>query len=103
MPKLHATVANPSNDTRAKRGVAELGRYVVCDPAVCHGKPTIRGTRVLVADVLAQVEAGLSPDEICRQWYGWLVPEAVAEAVGLARTHFLDATSRRRTPRPQAA
>ena len=29
-----------------------MGRYIVTDPEICHGKPTFRGTRVLVADVL---------------------------------------------------
>ena len=29
-----------------------LGRYVVADPKICHGQPTFRGTRILVADVL---------------------------------------------------
>ena len=26
-----------------------LGRYIVADPYICHGKPTFRGTRILVA------------------------------------------------------
>jgi uncharacterized protein (DUF433 family) len=29
-----------------------LGRYIVVDPAIGHGKPTFRGTRIFVADVL---------------------------------------------------
>jgi uncharacterized protein (DUF433 family) len=37
-----------------------LGRYIVADPAICHGKPTFRETRILVADVLDQVAAGLA-------------------------------------------
>src|SRR5713101_345506 len=32
-----------------------MGRHIVTDPRVCHGKPTFRGTRVLVSDVLEQV------------------------------------------------
>jgi uncharacterized protein (DUF433 family) len=32
-----------------------LGRYIIADPEICHGKPTFRGTRVLVADVLEQL------------------------------------------------
>ncbi|MCK5109377.1 MAG: DUF433 domain-containing protein [Methanosarcinales archaeon] len=34
-----------------------LGRYIVADPAICHGGPTFRGTRILVADVLEQLKA----------------------------------------------
>jgi Protein of unknown function (DUF433) len=29
-----------------------LGRYIVADPRICHGKPTFRGTRVMVWQVL---------------------------------------------------
>ena len=37
-----------------------LGRYIVADPAICHGEPTFRGTRILVEDVLEQVESGMA-------------------------------------------
>jgi len=40
----------------------ELSRYIVADPAICHGNRTFKGTRVFVADVLADVERGLSWD-----------------------------------------
>jgi hypothetical protein len=33
-------------------------RHIVADPAFSHGKPTFRGTRILVADVLKQVASG---------------------------------------------
>ena len=29
-----------------------MGRHIVTHPKICHGKPTFRGTRVLVSDVL---------------------------------------------------
>src|SRR6266478_3822616 len=31
------------------------GRYIVSDPKICHGQPTFRGTRILVADVLERL------------------------------------------------
>ena len=62
-----------------------LGRYVVVDPKVCHGKPTFRGTRVLVSDVLEQVAAGLDWDAIAQEWRGAVSRAAIAEAVLLAR------------------
>ena len=34
------------------------------DPAVCHGRPVIRGTRVLVTVVLDALAAGLTAAEI---------------------------------------
>lgn len=29
-----------------------IGRYVITDRKICHGKPTFRGTRIMVSDVL---------------------------------------------------
>jgi len=37
-----------------------LGRYVVADPHICHGRPTFRGTCIFVADVLEQVASGMA-------------------------------------------
>ena len=41
-----------------------LGRYIVADPTICHGEPTFRGTRIMVADVLEQVESGMTYEAI---------------------------------------
>ena len=40
-----------------------IGRFIVVDPNVCHGQPTFRGTRILVADILDQVANGILRDE----------------------------------------
>jgi uncharacterized protein (DUF433 family) len=61
------------------------GRYVVTDARVCHGQPTFRGTRILVADVLEQVANGMAWDAIVEEWRGNVSPDAIAEAVRLAR------------------
>jgi uncharacterized protein (DUF433 family) len=65
-----------------------IGRYIVSDPKVCHGQPTFRGTRILVADVLEQVASGMSWDAIRDEWRGNVRREAIAEAVRLARETF---------------
>ena len=62
-----------------------LGRYVVVDPRVCHGQPTFRGTRVLVADILTQVARGMAWETIVEEWRGTVSSEAIGEAVRLAR------------------
>ena len=36
-----------------------MGRYVVIDPKICHGKPTFRGTRIMVWQVLEMVADGI--------------------------------------------
>lgn len=37
---------------------------IVLDPAIRFGKPTVRGTRVTVGDVLSYLAAGMSEAEI---------------------------------------
>jgi uncharacterized protein (DUF433 family) len=66
-----------------------IGRYVVADSAVCHGQPTFRGTRVLVADVLEQVASGMAWEAIVDEWDGSVSKEAISEAVRLAREVLL--------------
>jgi uncharacterized protein (DUF433 family) len=65
------------------------GRYIVSDPEICHGKPTFRGTRIMVADVLEQVADGLDWETIIEEWRGSITKEAIAEAVSLSRQAFL--------------
>ncbi len=62
-----------------------VGRYIVTDPEICHGKPTFRGTRILVADVLDQVADGLAWETIIEEWRNSISHEAIAEAVRKSR------------------
>ena len=71
-----------------------FGRYIVTDPEICHGKPTFRGTRILVADVLEQVADGLAWESIIEEWRGSISAEAIAEAVRLSRRAFLENVDR---------
>ncbi len=50
------------------------------DPAICHGQPCIKGTRVLVTVVLDALAAGLEPAEIVRH-YPTLTADGVRAAV----------------------
>ena len=63
---------------------------IVCDPEICHGAPTFRGTRIFVADVLEQVSTGMTWDTIIEEWHGAITRDAIAEAVRIARRSFLD-------------
>jgi uncharacterized protein (DUF433 family) len=66
-----------------------LGRYIVADHQICHGKPTFRGTRVLVSDVLDQVGAGTAWETIIDEWNGSITHAAIREAVQLATEALL--------------
>jgi uncharacterized protein (DUF433 family) len=67
-----------------------LGRYIVADPDICHGKPTFVGTRIMVAQVLKQVARGVAWDTIIAEWRGALTRDAIAESIELAQRIFED-------------
>jgi uncharacterized protein (DUF433 family) len=67
-----------------------LGRFMVADPEVCHGKPTFVGTRIMVAQVLKQVAKGMDWDAITAEWRGAVSKDAIAEAIDLAQRAFVD-------------
>lgn len=57
--------------------------YIVVEPNICHGKACIKGTRIPVSVILANLAAGLSMDEILRS-YPSLSREAVQAAISYA-------------------
>jgi uncharacterized protein (DUF433 family) len=65
-----------------------LGKHIVADPAICHGKPTFVNTRIMVADVLEQVAEGMAWEDIRAEWRGCISAEAIAEAIALANAAF---------------
>jgi len=53
------------------------------NPAVCHGKACIRGTRVMVSVIIDNIAAGVSRDEI-RSSYPALTPADIDAALAYA-------------------
>ena len=88
-------MSNRKDDRKARR---MIGRFVVADPAICHGQPTFRGTRVLVDDVLEQVAAGIAWEAIMEEWRGKMSSDAIAEAVRLASQAFRDHSAQYAAP-----
>ena len=66
-----------------------MGRFIVTDPDICHGKPTFSGTRVLVSDVLEQVASGMAWETIVEEWNNSVTKDAIQEAVQLASQAFI--------------
>jgi len=65
---------------------------ISADPAVCHGKPCIKGTRIMVAVVLDNLADGLKPEEIVDEYPPLTLPDvyaAIAYAAALAREEEL--------------
>ena len=42
----------------------ELNKYIVADSEICHGKPTFKGTRVMVWQILEMLAGGETIKEI---------------------------------------
>ncbi|MBM4457275.1 MAG: DUF433 domain-containing protein [Chloroflexi bacterium] len=66
-----------------------LGRYIVADPAICHGKPTFRGTRIMVWQVLDMLAEGLAWETIIEECHNSIGKDAIAEAIKLSGQAFI--------------
>jgi uncharacterized protein (DUF433 family) len=53
------------------------------DPSVCHGKPCIRGTRILVSVILDNLAGGMTEAEVLKD-YPSLEPADVKAALAYA-------------------
>lgn len=58
---------------------------IVTIPEICHGKPCIRGTRVLASVILDNLAEGMSPAEVVRE-YPPLTLDDVRAAMAYAAT-----------------
>lgn len=66
----------------------DWGQRISVDPAVCHGKACIRGTRVMVSVVLDNMAAGATPEDILGDYPSLAkddIQAAIAYAAELAR------------------
>ncbi len=45
-----------------------MNTRIEIDPAVCHGKPVIKGTRVLVSNILSALASGDSFEDILKEY-----------------------------------
>lgn len=70
-------------------------QHISVDPAVLHGKACIRGTRIPVAVVLANLADGLSADEIIRSY-----PSLTAAGIQAALAYAADLAQERILPLP---
>lgn len=55
---------------------------IVVDPAVCSGKPCIRGTRIMVKNILGMFAGGYTVDRILAEY-----PELAREDVSAAAAY----------------
>ncbi|MBO3755323.1 MAG: DUF433 domain-containing protein [Candidatus Brockarchaeota archaeon] len=46
----------------------EVNEYIVIDSEICHGKPTFKGTRIMVWQVLEMLKAGCGFEDILKEF-----------------------------------
>src|SRR3989338_10163442 len=55
----------------------EINKYIVIDSKICHGIPTFKDTRIMVWQVLDLLGAGITPDEIIKNYFPRLTKESI--------------------------
>jgi uncharacterized protein (DUF433 family) len=61
---------------------------ITTQPDICHGKPCIRGTRIMVSVILDNLADGLTPDQIVEEYPPLTVDDvraAISHAAALTR------------------
>ena len=65
---------------------------ITADPDICHGKPCVKGTRIMVAVILDNLAEGDTPEQIVAEYPPLTVDDvraAIAYAATLAREEEL--------------
>ena len=57
----------------------KMNGYIIVDPKICSGKPVIKGTRIMVKNILGMVAGGYDVDQILDAY-----PELTREMVQAA-------------------
>ena len=71
----------------------ELLERIVVDPAICFGKPTIKGHRIWVSLVLGYLAEGWTTEQVVNEFEGLVADDVlacVAYASRLANVRFVD-------------
>ena len=69
----------------ATRYSVNMNEHITIDPNVCHGKPCIKGTRVMVSNILNLLAHGADVEEVLKG-YPALTAEDVYAALAYAET-----------------
>ncbi len=58
-------------------------KHIASDPTICHGKPCIKGTRIMVSVVLGALAEGLTFEQVIEE-YGSLTREDILAVLAYA-------------------
>ena len=62
----------------------EINKYIVAEGEICGGTPTFKGTRIMVWQIIELLRAGVTIDEILRDYFPQLTREAILSALNYA-------------------
>jgi len=62
-----------------------MSDLISADPKICHGKPTIAGTRIMIGNILSLYLGGFREDKIM-EYYPELTIETIKATIDYART-----------------
>ena len=74
--------------TKHKSHRVKAGKYIVADPNICHGKPTFKGTRIMVWQVFEHLALGEPLENFPRHFPGRVSLAAAREALQLSKQLF---------------
>lgn len=78
--------------TAEGNGQTDWRKRISVDPQICHGKPCIKGTRIMVSIILDNLAAGVSNEEILKSYPSLTIDDikaAIAYAAELARERLV--------------
>ena len=55
--------------------------YITIDSGICHGKPCIKGTRIMLYLVLELLAAGETPEQIIKEAYPQITKKHIEAAL----------------------
>lgn len=67
-----------------------LLKRIQVDTKICHGQPCIKGTRIMVYLILELLEAGLTSDQIIRDYYPQLTKQDIEASLHYAASLIRD-------------
>jgi len=62
----------------------EINDYIVADTEICSGDLTFKDTRIIVKDVIGLLSAGITIEEIIKEYYPEITRESILASLRLA-------------------
>lgn len=69
-----------------------INKYIVADPHICHGKPTFKGTRIMVWQILEMLATGMTTKDIFEDFprlKSQHIAAALEYASSLTKEHYV--------------